>query len=137
LNPKTMTHQLPISVCMIVRDEEIHLPDALASVRSIAEEIIVLDTGSVDRTVEIATAMGARVLTYDWQDDFAAARNVSIEAARHDWILVLDADQRLAPDMYSMLSRAITQPCMARSGYSGAMPASAIAAECMRTLPMP
>ena len=109
-----MTHQLPISVCMIVRDEEIHLPDALASVRSIAEDIIVLDTGSVDRTVEIATAMGARVLTYDWQDDFAAARNVSIEAARHDWILVLDADQRLAPDMYSMLSHAITQPCMAQ-----------------------
>jgi tetratricopeptide (TPR) repeat protein len=109
-----MTNQLPISVCMIVRDEEINLPDALTSVRSLVDEILVLDTGSVDRTVEIATAMGARVLTYEWQDDFAAARNVSIEAARHDWILVLDADQRLAPDMYPLLSRAINQPCMAQ-----------------------
>jgi len=109
-----MNQPLPISVCMIVRDEEINLPDALASVRSIADEIIVLDTGSVDRSVEIATAMGARVLSYEWQDDFAAARNVSIEAARHDWILVLDADQRLAPEMYPLLSRAIHQPCMAQ-----------------------
>ena len=80
---------------MIVRDEERLLPDCLASVRDVADEIIVVDTGSIDATREIARAHGARVIDYVWQDDFAAARNVSLAAAGCEWILVIDADERL------------------------------------------
>lgn len=81
-----------LSLCMIVRDEEANLPRVLASVRGLADEIVVTDTGSTDRTVEIARAHGARVETFPWIDDFAAARNHSLAKARGEWILVLDAD---------------------------------------------
>ena len=66
---------------MIARNESRHLPKALASVKGIAAEIMVVDTGSTDDTMSIATAMGAKVLHFDWIDDFAAARNSAIEAA--------------------------------------------------------
>lgn len=80
---------------MIVRDEERLLPACLASVQALADEIVVVDTGSIDATREIARSHGARVIDYAWQDDFAAARNVSLAAAQSDWILVIDADERL------------------------------------------
>ncbi|MCA8968414.1 MAG: glycosyltransferase [Planctomycetes bacterium] len=84
-----------ISLCMIVRDEEASLDRCLARVAPVVDEIIVVDTGSTDRTVEIAAQHGARVLTHVWNDDFAEARNVSLAAATSDWILVLDADEIL------------------------------------------
>ena len=93
-----MSNILPLSVCMIVRNESHHLPKALASVKGIAAEIVVVDTGSTDDTVSIASAMGAKVLHFAWIDDFAAARNAALEAATQPWILSLDADQRLASD---------------------------------------
>lgn len=85
-----------VSLCMIVRDEATMLPDCLASVREAVDEVIVVDTGSVDGTPEIAAAAGATVLHHVWNDDFAAARNASLAAATGDWVLVLDADERLA-----------------------------------------
>lgn len=85
-----------ISLCMIVKDEERFLGECLASARSAVDEIVVVDTGSTDATVAVAEEAGARVLRYTWCDDFAAARNVSLEAARGTHILVLDADERLA-----------------------------------------
>ncbi|MCB9883047.1 MAG: glycosyltransferase [Planctomycetes bacterium] len=84
-----------ISLCMIVRDEEAGLGRCLARVAPIVDEIIVVDTGSTDRTMEIAARYGARVLNHEWNDDFAEARNVSLAAATSDWILVLDADEVL------------------------------------------
>ena len=86
---------LTLSLCMIVKDEEAMIAKCLASVRDAVDEVIVVDTGSSDRTVEIAEAHGARVLHHAWTGDFSAARNVSFDAATSDWILYLDADEVL------------------------------------------
>jgi glycosyltransferase involved in cell wall biosynthesis len=86
---------LTVSLCMIVKDEEAMLPRCLAAVRDHVDELIVVDTGSSDRTVEIAESFGARVLHHEWTGDFAAARNVSLEAATGDWLMYLDADEVL------------------------------------------
>jgi hypothetical protein len=79
---------------MIVRDEEQNLADCLESVRAFADQIVVVDTGSTDATVEVALAHGAEVHHFDGCDDFAAARNESLRHARSRWILWLDADTR-------------------------------------------
>ena len=84
-----------ISLCMIVRDEERFLPACLESVQGVVDEIVVVDTGSQDSTVAIAEQFGARVLDHAWNDDFAAARNHALEAATGQFILALDADERL------------------------------------------
>lgn len=89
---------LRISLCMIVRDEAARLPRALASVRGVADELCVLDTGSRDGTPEIARAAGARVASAAWTDDFAAARNLALALATGAWVLVLDADEELETD---------------------------------------
>ncbi|MBI2874614.1 MAG: glycosyltransferase [Firmicutes bacterium] len=84
-----------LSLCMIVRDEEQALPRCLASVRELVGEIIVVDTGSSDRTVEIARSFGAAVVRSPWRGDFSASRNLSLEKAAGEWILCLDADEEL------------------------------------------
>jgi len=84
-----------ISLCMIVRDEQEMLPEALESARGVVDEIVVVDTGSTDRTVQIAQSFGARVYHHPWNNDFSAARNASIGHATGDWVLILDADERL------------------------------------------
>lgn len=84
-----------ISLCMIMRDEEEHLARCLDSVRDVVDEIVIVDTGSVDRSVEIAEGYGARILREEWRDDFAAPRNTALDAATGDWVLVLDADEEL------------------------------------------
>ena len=92
--PKERTPQR-ISLCMIMRDEEEHLARCLTSVQGIVDEIVIVDTGSVDRSIEIAESFGATVLHEEWQGDFATPRNTGIDAATGDWILVLDADEEL------------------------------------------
>ncbi|MBD2022400.1 tetratricopeptide repeat protein [Leptolyngbya sp. FACHB-36] len=98
---------MSVSLCMIVRDEETALPSCLQSVQAIVDELVVVDTGSVDRTVAIAREFGARVHPFEWCDDFSAARNVSLELAQGDWILVLDADEGLLPDSIPALKQVI------------------------------
>jgi tetratricopeptide (TPR) repeat protein len=105
-----------ISLCMIVRDEEEFLPDALASVRDVVDEICIVDTGSSDRTIEIALAAGARVERIAWPNDFSKARNVALSMARKRWILVLDADERLSPKSRDAVKAIGTQPA-ALSGF--------------------
>jgi hypothetical protein len=85
-----------ISVCMIVKDEEANIVRALRRISPIASEIVVVDTGSSDRTRALATALGARVFEHDWKQDFAAARNAALAQAEGDWILVIDADEVIA-----------------------------------------
>lgn len=80
---------------MIVKDEEEMLPRCLESVRGAVDEIIVVDTGSADRSVDIAREYDALVVDFTWCDDFAAARNAGLERASGDWILFLDADEAL------------------------------------------
>ncbi len=84
------------SVVMIVRDEAAALPGALASVRG-APEVVICDTGSRDGTRDIARKAGARVVDYTWGNDFAAARTFAESHAAHDWIMRLDADERVVP----------------------------------------
>lgn len=81
------------------------LPDCLDSVRGLADEIVLVDTGSTDRTRTIARAHRARILRVPWTDDFSAARNASLEAARGEFVLVLDADERLAPEAHEAIRR--------------------------------
>ena len=68
-----------ISLCMIVRDEEKSLPLCLNSVKNIADQIVIVDTGSIDKTINIAKSFGAEVYNYEWSDHFARARNESIK----------------------------------------------------------
>ncbi|SMB98530.1 Glycosyltransferase involved in cell wall bisynthesis [Thermanaeromonas toyohensis ToBE] len=82
-------------MCMIVKNEEAYLEKCLSSARNVVDEIIVVDTGSTDRTIDIARQYGAKVITFEWGQDFSAARNLSLEQATGDWILYLDADEEL------------------------------------------
>jgi len=84
-----------LSLCLICRDEAANLERCLASVRGVVDELCVLDTGSVDGTLDVARRHGAIVGERPWADDFAAARNASLELATGDWVLVLDADEEL------------------------------------------
>ena len=95
-----------IALCVIAKNEEAMIADCLDSARPFVDEMVVVDTGSTDRTVEIAEAHGARVLHFEWINDFAAARNFAIDNATSDWILMLDADERLAPESGPLLPSA-------------------------------
>lgn len=84
-----------LSLCMICKNEEAHIKDCLKSVVSIVDEMIVVDTGSTDKTVDIAKEMGAKVFIHQWDNDFSKARNIGLNKAKGKWILFLDADERL------------------------------------------
>lgn len=99
-----------LSQCMIVKDEEENIRRALSWGKDAVWEQIVVDTGSSDRTAEIAGQMGARVYHFPWRDDFSAAKNFAIQQAKGDWIAFLDADEYLDGDsagrLLSVLARA-------------------------------
>ncbi|NLE56962.1 MAG: glycosyltransferase family 2 protein, partial [Planctomycetes bacterium] len=105
---------MQLSVCLIARNEEANLPRALGSVQGVANEIIVTDTGSTDKSVEVAEALGAKVDRFEWCDDFAAARNHAIGRAVGEWILWLDADEELVSS-----SRDDLQACLSRDDVLG------------------
>jgi len=89
---KTMPN-VAVSLCMIVKNEAETIGQCLLSVHSLVQEIIVVDTGSADRTRDIAVAFGAKIYDFPWIDDFSAARNFSLSKASGTWILVMDADE--------------------------------------------
>jgi glycosyltransferase involved in cell wall biosynthesis len=95
---ESVTTRMPntLSLCMIVRNEERSLARCLESLRDLAGEFIIVDTGSTDRTADIAASYGAEVIPFDFTIvDFAAARNYAIAHAHGRWILMLDADETL------------------------------------------
>jgi glycosyltransferase involved in cell wall biosynthesis len=96
---------LSISLCMIVKNEEKCLARCLASLKPVVDEMIIIDTGSSDRTVDIAVAFGARVFDVTWTGDFSAARNYSLSKAHGRWILVMDADEVLSERDYPYLQK--------------------------------
>ena len=107
-----------ISLCMITKNEEHHLPRCLSSVKKIVDEIIVVDTGSEDHTVAIAHAFGAKVFQYEWDNDFARARNCSLAQATGDWVLILDADECIAPQEREQLRSLLDRPSKDRVAFS-------------------
>lgn len=86
-----------VSLTMIVRDEESNLPRCLRSVAGMFDEIVIVDTGSRDRTREIARSFGAQVFDFEWVDSFSAARNLALDQATGDYAFWLDADDELLP----------------------------------------
>jgi len=95
---ETLKHRPTVSACMIVRNEEELLPGCLDSIRDWVDEIILVDTGSTDRTVAIAEEYRCRVFHLAWEDDFSKARNYALQQATGEWILVIDADERVFAD---------------------------------------
>jgi glycosyltransferase involved in cell wall biosynthesis len=100
---------------MIVKNEEHFLPDCLKSVQNLVNEMIIVDTGSSDRTISIAKSFGAKVYEMEWKDDFAAARNKALQYASNPWILQLDADEELPESSHAWFREAYPWPNT--SGY--------------------
>lgn len=96
-----------VSLTMIVRDEEHNLPACLGPVAGLFGEVVVVDTGSADRTREVAAGLGARVFDVPWADSFAAARNAALDRATGGWAVRLDADDRLDPPEVERLRAAL------------------------------
>ena len=99
-----------LSLSMIVRDEAAQIEDCLRSVQGFVDEMVVVDTGSTDNTPALAQAMGARVEQIEWPGDFAPARNQALQWVNGDWVLVLDADERLRPEAMAPLRALMAQP---------------------------
>lgn len=108
---RELAQKADISLCMIVRDEERVLGDCLASVKGVFAQTIIVDTGSTDRTVEIAREHGAEVYEIEWPDSFAGARNESLRHATGSWIFWMDADDTLPQSSaLAILEAAVTAP---------------------------
>lgn len=90
---------------MIVKNEEFYLDDCLKSVKDVVDDIIIVDTGSTDKTKKIAEKYNSKIFDFEWIEDFSAARNFAIRKSQSEWIIYLDADERLSPDSKSELLR--------------------------------
>lgn len=97
------------SLCMIVKDEAVNLPRCLASAKAVFADIVVVDTGSSDRTVDVAVAFGARVFNFLWNGDFSSARNFSKAKAKSPWIFLLDADELLSELDYPLIAQTLRE----------------------------
>ena len=103
---------------MIVKNEEASLPQALSSVKEVVDEMIILDTGSTDRTAEIAKEFGASVYHFEWCNDFSAARNEALKYVQGQWVLVLDADEVLTPEIVPEIKQVIQSNSLGDSSAS-------------------
>ena len=99
---------MPLSVVLITQNAAAQLPDCLASV-AFADEVVVVDSGSSDGTAEVAACYGARVLAKEWLG-FGRQKQFAVEQAAHDWVLCLDADERVSPELAASLVRALDAP---------------------------
>ena len=100
---------MKVSLCMIVKNEETSLPKCLGSVNNFVDEIVVLDTGSTDKTPQIAQQFGAKVHYFTWNNNFSSARNEALKYVTGDWILVLDADETLTDEIIPLLKTVISK----------------------------
>lgn len=107
-----------LSLCMIVKNEEGRLAKCLMSAIPVVDEIVIVDTGSTDRTKEIAKTFGAKVYDFEWTDDFSEARNLSLAKATGNWILVLDADETISPLDYDRLTKIVKNNADQPMAYS-------------------
>lgn len=101
---------IAVSACMIVKNEEKHLERCLKSIRGHVDEIVIVDTGSTDRTLEIAAKFDAKIGHFEWIGDFAAARNESLRLATGRWALWVDADEELAEHSWASIREGVIRP---------------------------
>lgn len=101
---------ITLSACLIVKNEEKHLDRCLSSLKGLVDEIVVVDTGSTDRTIEIAEKHGAKIGHFKWCDDFAAARNESLKLATGHWALWIDADEELDKEGFNAIREGLIRP---------------------------
>ncbi|MEW5746239.1 MAG: glycosyltransferase family 2 protein [Nitrospirota bacterium] len=111
-----MTGTLPLSVAIITKNEEKRLPDCLKSV-SFADEIVIVDSGSTDKTPDIAREFGCRFFVEEWKGD-GPQKNSAVEKCSHEWVLVLDADERIPAETREHISRMLTGQCALADAYS-------------------
>lgn len=107
-----------VSLCMIVKNEEKNLPECLSTVHDLFDEIIVIDTGSSDRTRDAAQRFGAKIFDFPWVDSFGAARNESLRHATRKWIMWLDADDRLDAENRNRLRKVLSGLGDERDAYA-------------------
>ena len=107
---KTLGNKPLISLAMIVKNEEAALAHCLESVKALVDEIIIVDTGSTDNTIDIARGFGAEVHHFQWRDDFSAARNESLKHCKGEWALILDGDEAVDPLDYEIIKNACIHP---------------------------
>lgn len=101
---------MKVSAALIVRDEAAMLGGCLESLAGQVDEIVIVDTGSVDATPQIAASRGAHLLHHEWTGDFSAARNRALDAVSGDWVLYIDADERLVPLAETTLQQIVSAP---------------------------
>ncbi len=99
-----------LTLCIITKNEEKYLEQCINSVKSIVDEIIAVDTGSTDRTKEIAKKFNAKIYDFEWSDSFSAAKNEALSRATKDWILVMDADEVIEEKCLEKIKNAIENP---------------------------
>lgn len=130
-----------VSLCMIARNEQRFLPDCLRLAAPAVDEIVLVDTGSTDDTIAIAESFGAKVLHRAWDDDFSAPRNLGLQHATGDWILVLDADEFLLGDAAAQIRELVQDPKVAgyhlrfTNAYSGGKTLGVMMVRLFRNLP--
>ncbi|HLA26443.1 MAG TPA: glycosyltransferase family 2 protein [Syntrophales bacterium] len=110
-----MNNGIPLSVAIITKDEVENLPRCLGSV-AFADQVVVVDSGSSDDTVSIATACGCDVFVEEWRG-FGPQKQMAVDRCRNDWILVLDADERIPPETADVIKKIVNHPPEAE-GYS-------------------
>jgi len=103
-----LLEKVPLSVAVITKNEEGNLPDCLRSV-SFADDIVIVDSGSSDRTVQIAKEFGCRIFVEDWKG-YGPQKNSAIEKCAHEWVLLLDADERVAEATREIIKKTIREP---------------------------
>ncbi len=99
--------KVSLSICLIIKNEEKHLSRCLSRMKDIASEIIVVDTGSTDKSLLIASEYTDQIYSYKWKDDFSLARNFCLDKAEGDWILVLDGDEEVDRKCLDLLKEII------------------------------
>lgn len=99
-----------LTACLIVKNEEKTLARCLSSLQHVCDEIVVVDTGSTDQTIQIARSFGAKIGEFEWVQDFSAARNHSLSLATGNWILWIDADEELDPQGITMIQEGLMRP---------------------------
>ncbi|WP_420070670.1 glycosyltransferase [Syntrophus gentianae] len=111
------TKKSTLSLCMIVKNEEKYLAKCLKSIRDVVDEMIIVDTGSTDKTADIGRVFGAKIFDFPWTGDFSAARNHSLAQATGDWILILDADEVISSRDFAELEALIHKPSSSPAAY--------------------